>query len=34
VVIGFGSLFGGLALGAHAFDRRGPELMAFANRND
>jgi ABC-2 type transport system permease protein len=34
VVIGFGSLFGGLMLGAHAFDKRGPELMAFANRND
>lgn len=34
VLIGFGSLFGGLYLGAKAFDRRGPELMAFANRND
>ncbi|MFF1573777.1 hypothetical protein ACFVWR_13595 [Leifsonia sp. NPDC058292] len=34
VVIGFGSLFGGLALGARAFDKRGPELMFFANRND
>ncbi|WP_223690030.1 hypothetical protein [Leifsonia poae] len=34
VVLGFGSLFGGLYLGARVFDRRGPELMAFANRND
>ncbi|MFF1634022.1 hypothetical protein [Leifsonia sp. NPDC058248] len=34
IVLGFGCLFGGLYLGARAFDRRGPELMAFANRND
>ncbi len=34
VVLGFGCLFGGLYLGGKAFDRRGPELMAFANRND
>jgi ABC-2 type transport system permease protein len=34
VLIGFGVLFGGLYLGGRAFDRRGPELMAFATRND
>jgi len=34
VVIGFGTLFVGLWLGGRLFDRRGPELMAFANRND
>jgi ABC-2 type transport system permease protein len=34
VVIGFGTLFLGLWLGGRIFDRRGPELMAFANRND
>ena len=34
VILGFGCLFGGLYLGGKAFDRRGPELMAFANRND
>ena len=34
VLIGFAALFGGLWLGARAFDRRQPELMAFANRND
>ena len=34
VVLGFGCLFGGLALGAWAYNRRQPELMAFANRND
>ncbi|WP_247597353.1 hypothetical protein [Leifsonia sp. PS1209] len=34
IVLGFGVLFGGLYLGAKAFDHRGPELMAFANRND
>jgi ABC-2 type transport system permease protein len=34
VVLGFGCLFGGLYLGAWAFNRRQPELMAFANRND
>lgn len=34
VVIGFAALFGGIWLGARLFDRRGPELMAFANRND
>lgn len=34
VVLGFGSLIGGIFLGAMVFNRRGPELMAFANRND
>jgi ABC-2 type transport system permease protein len=34
VLIGFGTLFFGLWLGGRAFDRRGPEIMAFANRND
>jgi len=34
VLIGFGTLFFGLWLGGRVFDRRGPELMAFANRND
>jgi ABC-2 type transport system permease protein len=34
VLIGFATLFAGLWLGGRAFDRRGPELMAFANRND
>jgi ABC-2 type transport system permease protein len=34
VLIGFGTLFLGLWAGSRAFDRRGPELMAFANRND
>ena len=34
VLIGFAVLFGGLWLGAHAFNKRGPELMAFAIRND
>ncbi len=34
VLIGFGVLFGGLYLGGRVFDRRGPELMAFATRND
>jgi ABC-2 type transport system permease protein len=34
VVIGFAVLFGGIWLGGRAFERRGPELMAFANRND
>ncbi|MDN4596633.1 hypothetical protein [Leifsonia virtsii] len=34
VLIGFGTLFLGLWLGGRVFDRRGPELMAFANRND
>ena len=34
VLIGFGVLFGGLYLGARVFDRRRPELMAFATRND
>ncbi|MEO7015890.1 MAG: hypothetical protein ABI130_02030 [Leifsonia sp.] len=34
VVLGFGCLFGGLALGARVYNRRQPELMAFANRND
>lgn len=33
VVIGFVSLFAGLWAGARLFDRRGPELMAFATRN-
>ncbi len=34
VLIGFGVLFGGLYIGGRIFDRRGPELMAFATRND
>ncbi|MGO4594305.1 hypothetical protein AB4Z18_10850 [Leifsonia sp. 2TAF2] len=34
VLIGFATLFFGLWLGGRAFDKRGPELMAFANRND
>ncbi|WP_431220830.1 hypothetical protein [Leifsonia xyli] len=34
VLIGFGTLFAGLWLGGRVYDRRGPELMAFANRND
>jgi ABC-2 type transport system permease protein len=34
VLVGFAVLGGGLWAGARAFDRRGPELMAFANRND
>lgn len=34
VLIGFATLFFGLWLGGRLFDRRGPELMAFANRND
>jgi ABC-2 type transport system permease protein len=33
VIIGFTCLFGGLWAGARLFDRRGPELMAFATRN-
>lgn len=33
VLIGFACLFGGLWAGARLFDRRGPELMAFATRN-
>ncbi|MFP3464888.1 hypothetical protein [Leifsonia sp. SIMBA_070] len=34
VLIGFATLFFGLWLGGRIVDRRGPELMAFANRND
>ena len=34
VLLGFGTLFLGLWVGGRVFDRRGPELMAFANRND
>lgn len=34
VLIGFAVFFGGVWAGARAFDRRGPELMAFALRND
>ncbi|WP_314146741.1 hypothetical protein [uncultured Leifsonia sp.] len=34
VLIGFAAFFGGTWIGARAFDRRGPEIMAFANRND
>ncbi|MFF2773053.1 hypothetical protein ACFVUP_38740, partial [Streptomyces bacillaris] len=34
VLVGFAALGGGLWAGARAFDKRGPELMAFANRND
>ncbi|AGW41045.1 hypothetical protein O159_09090 [Leifsonia xyli subsp. cynodontis DSM 46306] len=33
-LIGFVTLFGGVWLGGRAFDRRGPELMAFAQRSD
>jgi ABC-2 type transport system permease protein len=34
VLIGFATLFFGIWLGGRVFDRRGPEIMAFANRND
>lgn len=34
VLVGFAALGGGLWAGARAFDKRGPELMAFAVRND
>lgn len=34
VLVGFGALGGGVWAGSRLFDRRGPELMVFANRND
>lgn len=34
VFVGFVSFFGGISIGGRLFDRRGPELMAFAVRND
>lgn len=34
VLVGFAALGGGVWAGSRVFDKRGPELMAFANRND
>ncbi len=34
VLVGFAAFGGGVWAGSRLFDKRGPELMAFANRND